>query len=154
METQKDHRVVLRTIRDALVDFFIAFAHLVFFWLPGGDVTHGKALMAFHPIFMVSIVALFFVVPSYNPLRIIIVLITMLVVASQWLLGGCVITRAEQKLTGDKITILDPFLTLAKISVNRDTRNAATVAASTAVLVMLIWCVFCDNVICSSVRAV
>ena len=142
-----DHRDVLRTIRDALIDFFVAFARLVFFWLPGGDSAHGKALMAFHPIFMVAFVALFFTVPPTHPLRIVIVIVSFLTVVSQWTLGGCVITRAEQKLTGEKITILDPFLTLAKISVNRDTRNAATVGGSTTVLAMLIWCLLCDTFI-------
>jgi hypothetical protein len=142
----EDHRVVLRKIRDALVDFFIAFARLVFFWLPGGDVTCGKALMAFHPVFLMSLTALFFVLPARHPLRIVIDLMSMLVVESQWTLGGCVITRAEQKLTGDKITILDPFLTLANIAVNRDTRNAATVSASTGVLAILSWCLINDYV--------
>ncbi len=142
-----DHRDVLRTIRDALIDFFIAFARLLFFWLPGGDSAQGKALMAFHPIFMVAVVALFFAVPPHHPLRVLIVLGSFFTVVSQWTLGGCVITRAEQKLTGERITILDPFLMLAKISVNRDTRNAATVAASTAVLAMLIWCLLCDTFI-------
>ena len=142
-----DHRDVLRTIRDALIDFFIAFARLMFFWLPGGDIAQGKALMAFHPIFVASILALFFIVPSHHPLRILIVIIGFFTVVSQWTLGGCVITRAEQKLTGEKITILDPFLMLAKISVNRDTRNAATLAGSTALLGMLIWCLLCDTFI-------
>ena len=142
----EDHRVVLRKIRDALVDFFIAFARLAFFWLPGGDVTCGKALMAFHPVFLMSLTALFFVLPARHPLRIVIALMSMLVVVSQWTLGGCVITRAEQKLTGDKITILDPFLTLANIAVNRDTRNAATVSASTGVLAILSWCLINDYV--------
>lgn len=144
MDTKSDHRVVLRKIRDAFVDFFVAFARLVFVWLPGGDVAFGKALMAFHPVFFVAIVALFFVLPPKHPLRYVIVVIGLLTVSSQWLLGGCVITRAEQVLTGEKITVLDPFLTLAKISVNRETRNAATVAMSTSVISILIWCLMCD----------
>jgi hypothetical protein len=142
-----DHRDVLRTIRDALIDFCIAFARLMFFWLPGGDIAYGKALMAFHPTGVLSVLALFFIAPPHHPLRIFIIVFGFCTVVSQWMLGGCVMTRAEQKLTGEKITIMDPFLKLAKISVNRDTRNAATVAGSTALLIILIWCFLCDTFI-------
>lgn len=147
MEIQKDHRDVLRTLRNALVEFFIAFARLVFFWLPGGDATYGKALMAFHPVFFILVTAFFFIVPPKHPARLFILLSTLIIVPSQWLLGGCVVTRAEQRLTGEKITIMDPFLMLANIAVNRDTRNAATVSISTALLGIFFWCNVCDFII-------
>jgi hypothetical protein len=73
-----------------------------------------------------------------------IISISIIVVASQWLLGGCVITRAEQRLTGEKDTILDPFLKLAGLNVNRDTRIASTIAVGTAISVILLWSVACD----------
>lgn len=130
---------VLRNVRDLLVDFFVATARLLFCWLPGDDAVRGRALMAFHPVLMISIVLMFFLFPNGHPLRVFIVIVTLLVVASQWLLGGCVITRAEQKLTGEKITILDPFLTLANIEVNRDTRNVATLGMSTVTCGILLW---------------
>ena len=140
-----DSKEVLRRIRDVLVDFFVAVARLLFCWLPGDDAVRGKALMAFHPVLVISIVLLFFLFPHGHPLRVFIAVISVFIVASQWLLGGCVITRAEQRLTGEKDTILDPFLTLANITVNRDTRNAATVGAGTAVCCILIWNIMCDT---------
>jgi hypothetical protein len=146
-EKEKEPRVILRSIRDAFVNFFIASARLVFFWLPGDDVTYGKALMIFHPLFVLAFTFFYFVVPQGHPVRILIILTGLMVVGSQWLLGGCVITRAEQKLTGEQVTILDPFLALAKIEVNRETRNAATVSMSTGVLVILIWCLVCDSIL-------
>jgi hypothetical protein len=135
---------VLRNIRDLFVDFFVSLARLLFFWLPGDDSVRGKALMAFHPVFMVCIIAVFFLFPNKHPLRIFIVAMTIIIVASQWLLGGCVITRAEQRLTGEKITILDPFLALANIEINRDTRNAFQVGLSTSVCGLLIWNILID----------
>lgn len=134
---------VLRSIRDALVDVFVALARAIFFWMPGGDEAKGKALMACHPLLILIIVGMFFCVRG--PLRICIVALVIITVASQWLLGGCVVTRAEQRLTGSKDTILDPFLTLANISVNRDTRIAATIASSTAVCLILVWSLLCNG---------
>jgi len=143
-EMDKDPQSVLRDVRTALVEFFIAFARLAFFWLPGGDLAKGRALMALHPIFMVLVIALFFVIPPRHPLRTVIVMFSLIVVASQWLLGGCVVTRAEQRLTGQKDTILDPFLSLARVAVNRDTRIATTVGISTTVCSILLWSILCD----------
>ena len=137
-------RDILRHVRESLVELFVAIAKTLFFWVPGGDVAKGKALMACHPIFLACVTALFFIVEPKSPLRFIIVALAFITVGSQWLLGGCVITRAEQRLTGSKETILDPFLILAKISVSRDTRIAGTIGAGTAVCVMLVWAFLCD----------
>ena len=139
-----DIKTILRQLRESLVELFIAIARALFFWMPGGDIAKGKALMTFHPIFIICIVALFFLAPRKSSLRLFIVLLTTRVAASQWLLGGCVITRAEQKLTGSKDTILDPFLTLANLPVNRETRIAATIGSSTAVCGILVWAYSCD----------
>lgn len=141
-----DTKVVLRQVRESLVELFIAIARTLFFWIPGGDVAKGKALMTCHPLFIVFIVGLYFFSPAKSPLRFFIVIFTVCVVASQWLLGGCVVTRAEQRLTGSKETILDPFLTLANLPVNRDTRIAATIGSSTAICAILIWAYTCDYI--------
>ena len=143
-DSSVDSRTVLRNIREALVELFVALAKTLFFWVPGGDVVKGKALMTAHPIFLACVTAMFFMVEPRSPLRFVIVALACITVTSQWLLGGCVVTRAEQRLTGSKETILDPFLVLAKISVNRDTRIAATIGTGTAVCVLLIWAFLCD----------
>jgi hypothetical protein len=141
---EADPSNILRQLRHGLVDAFVALARVLFFWIPGGDVAKGKALMACHPIFIAAMIGLFFVMPPRSPARVIIAGLGVAVVASQWLLGGCVVTRAEQKLTGNKDTILDPFLMLAHIHVNRDTRIAATIGSSTAIVGIMIWVLFCD----------
>jgi hypothetical protein len=139
-----DTRDVLRQLRDVLVELFVAIARTLFFWIPGGDIAKGKALMTCHPLFIVFIIGLFFFSPAKSPIRFFIIIFAVFVVASQWLLGGCVITRAEQRMTGSKETILDPFLTLANLPVNRDTRIAATIGSSTAICTILMWAYACD----------
>jgi hypothetical protein len=143
-EPVSDTKTILRQIRESLVDLFVAFARALFFWIPGGDVAKGKALMTFHPIFLLFVTASFFVTASQSSLRFIIVIVAVVTVASQWLLGGCVVTRAEQKLTGSNETILDPFLVLGGVQVNRDTRIAATIASGTTVCFLLVWAFLCD----------
>jgi hypothetical protein len=135
---------VLRQIRETLVELFVAIARVLFFWLPGDDVAKGRALMACHPIFIAAVIALFFIAAPRSPLRFLIAAAAILVAASQWLLGGCVVTRAEQRMTGGKETIMDPFLILAGVDVNRDTRNALTIGVSTTVCVTMLWVLFCD----------
>jgi uncharacterized membrane protein YfcA len=134
----EESKTILRNIRDNLVDMFVALARVLFFWLPG-EVAQGQALMACHPILIGVFVAAFFYLSSRHPLRFLIVALSILVVASQWLLGGCVITRAEQRLTGQKDTIVDPFLKLAGLEVNRNTRIAATLGVGTAMSGIMIW---------------
>ena len=143
-KSTEEIRTILLHVRESLVELFVALAKALFFWVPGGDAAKGKALMACHPLFLLFVTGLFFVVNPKSPLRFIIVALAFITVGSQWLLGGCVVTRAEQRLTGSKETILDPFLILAKISVNRDTRIAATIGVGTAVCVLLVWAFLCD----------
>jgi len=134
----------LRGIRDGLVAVIISLTRVVFFWLPGGDVAHGQALMALHPMIIGGVISLFFILPPHHPGRIVILAVALVVMTTQWLFG-CVITRAEQKLTGNTETIVDPFLGLANIAANRDTRQAATLAVGSAIAVVMILVVACDT---------
>lgn len=138
-------RTVLRQIRSSLVEVFVALAKTLFFWIPGEDSAKGKALMTCHPIFIGLVIACFFLLPAKSPLRFLILVLGICTVASQWLLGGCVITRAEQQLTGNKDTIVDPFLRLAGVDVNRDTRLVATLSSGTSICILMIWSYLCSK---------
>jgi hypothetical protein len=144
VEKHADRRQRLRSIRDGFVDLIVCAARVGFFWVPGGDPAYGKALMVFHPILLVSMILMFFLAPARSPLRIYIAFFFLFVSFTQWLFSGCVITRAEQRLTGSKETIIDQFLTLAGVEITRDSRNAATIASGTLACCMLLWATFCD----------
>lgn len=135
---------VLRKIRTTIVDLIVDLARVLFFWIPGGDSEVGRALMTCHPFLIMIFVAAFFILPQKHNFRILIAIASVAVVASQWLLGGCVITRAEQKLTGSKTTIMDPFLTLADLPADRNTRIAATIGMGTSISAILVWATLCD----------
>ena len=146
MKTKMDEirKNMLRSARNVLVDLFVTLARTVFFWLPGGDPAYGHALMVLHPFLVAIFLGAFFLLPPRSPGRLLIAFISYIAICSQWLLGGCVITRAEQQLTGKKITIVDPWLTLANIPANRDTRNAATIISGVVVGAVITWVLFCD----------
>jgi hypothetical protein len=58
-----------------------------------------------------------------------------------WLLhiftGGCVLTRIEQKLTGEKTTIIDPLLEIFHIPNTKETSMGITVLMSTVFMAAL-----------------
>lgn len=135
---------LLRQIREILTNLFVNIARVIFFMLPGGDPAYGYALLTVHPFFISGVVALFFALPSKHLLKIVIAALAVITVATQWLLKGCPVTRAEQRLTGGKMTMMDPFLTLAGLPVDRNTRIAATLGMGTALSATLVWALFCD----------
>ena len=137
---------LLRTIREILTNLFVNIARVLFFWLPGGDPAYGYALLAIHPFFIAGVIALFFALPPRHIGKIIIGILAVLATSTQWLLKGCVVTRAEQRLTGGKMTMIDPFLTLAGLPVNRETRIAATLGIGTTSAGILFWALIWDFV--------
>ena len=141
---EDEARRTLRQIREILVDLIVSLSRLIFFWVPGGDIAIGHSLRVFHPMLVFVILGAFFLSPPRHPMRLLIVCLAIFTAATQWLLSGCIITRAEQKLTNEKHTIVDPFLTLARIPVNRDTRMTATISCGTFGALLLVWAYLCD----------
>jgi hypothetical protein len=142
-KTTTEDKKVLRDVRDAIVNGFVSLTHILFFWMPG-DVAKGKALMALHPFVGLIIIALFFVLERRSPWKVVIAFISIVIAASQWVFRGCLVTRAEQKLTGEKTTVIDPFLSMCGVPLNRDTRVCSTISTGTALCVIIVWATFCD----------
>ena len=142
-KTTTEDKKVLREVRDAIVNGFVSLTHILFFWMPG-DVAKGKALMALHPFMGLVIIALFFVLERRSPWKIVIAFVAIVVAASQWVFRGCLVTRAEQKLTGESTTVIDPFLSMCGVPLNRDTRVCSTISTGTALCVIIVWATFCD----------
>ena len=134
----------MEDLRSTLVRCIIAMTHALFFWLPGGDIAHGSALSAFHPVFLLSWVLIFFLYPSNKPLRIFICIAAFVIMFSQWYFKGCIITRAEQILTSSKDTIMDPFLHFAGIKATNQTRLAITLGISGSVAIIMLFSVYMD----------
>lgn len=135
---------VVKELRSLIEDVIIAIARVLFFWVPG-DAGKGHALMVLHVCMKLWFIP-FFLVAHKNPIRLIILCITLCIVASQWIFRGCVVTRAEQRLTGSKQTIVDYAVTLMGASVNSDTLRVATITGGTTLVAIMILAFACDSI--------
>ena len=134
----------MKYLRDIIVNCIIAFTRMVFFWLPGGDLAQGSALRAFHPVFIITWGLLFFIYPSNKPFRIFVCMLAILTLGSQLCFRCCVITRAEQIMTGSNETVVDPFLKFIHIKPSTETRHGFTFGASFSVTLIMLVSVWID----------
>jgi len=123
-------RKILRPIKYSLVDLFISLARVFFFWVPGGDTGKGQALMVCHFIGGCILYTLYFILSPNQSFRIFIFFFFIFVIAQQIIFRGCVITKAEQKLTGTNETILDPWIRLTGYEPTRDLRFICSVGVA------------------------
>lgn len=94
----------------------------------------GRVLWAVH----LTLAALAFGLTMFGPAALLpylsvfwVLMLTMYVVNR-----GCVITHLEQYLTGDDITIVDPFLTALRLPTSTRNRNILTLLGGTTMLLV------------------
>ena len=139
---------MLRAFREHVVDMCVSIARVGFFWIPGGDEAKGRALMTFHILFTFGTVLLFFILPPRHPLRVVIFMAAVLTFLQQVTLRGCVLTRAEHRLTGRKETCIDPFLIISGLAVTNDMRYTVTIVGTFVATSLMGWVVLCDFLHC------
>lgn len=131
-------RIILRPIKYSLIDLFISVARVLFFWLPGGDIGKGQALMIMHFVGGCILYALYFAYHDKPALRLFIFFFFVFVIAQQIIFRGCVITKAEQRLTGSNDTILDPWIRISGFEPIRESRLiCSTAVVGTMALTLL-----------------
>lgn len=105
----------------------------LFFW-ETDDKQIGSLLKVLHQYFISAIVICYILVHTFIPSYWFMVSVW-LVVVTTWIqhmvLGGCVLTRLEQKLTGEKSTIVDPILDLFQIPITSKSQMGITLLFST-----------------------
>jgi hypothetical protein len=131
-------RSTIRIIQDKLVDFLELLARILFFWLPS-DYAKGRALMFVHASAGLILIGVFFLLPPKSNFKLGIAVAALIVLTSQFAFRGCILSRAEQRLTGEKDTIADPVLRLCGIEVNTVNRMSATIVSTVAVCLILLW---------------
>jgi hypothetical protein len=132
-------RKILKPIKSSLIDLFVSLARILFFWLPGGDVSKGQALMILHFVGGCLFYTIYFTLRSLHPVRLFIFFGFVLIVLQQVVFRGCVMTKAEQKLTGSNDTVLDPWIRLCGLDPTRELRimtNFAIVGCMSLTLLM------------------
>ena len=115
------------------------FAKKIFFW-ETDPIRIGKLIRVLHTngmyLLFFSIISVHTVIPSYF-LLLIVYLIWFCIWAQHILTGGCIISKLEQRLIGDKISFIDPVLEIFNIPVTPQTTTGAVVMGSTVILFMM-----------------
>lgn len=132
-------------MRDLIVSGLVYLAELLFFWLPTKEI-RGRALMHLHSVAGLGLIALFFILPCKSPWKIAIAIAALLVLIGQFLFHGCILSRAEQRLTGTKDTIIDPLLKVCNLEVNGSNRKSATIVSTIAICLIMIWATVTDYI--------
>lgn len=111
----------------------------LFFW-ETDPVRIGKLIRVVHTISMYllffSIITVHTIFPSYF-LLLIIYLLWFCVWAHHILTGGCIISKLEQRLIGDKTSFLDPILEVFNIPITPQTTTGTVVLGSSLILFMM-----------------
>jgi hypothetical protein len=117
----------IKDVKQFLVDFFVHLARILFFWMPT-DELRGQALLIAHGLSGIILFISFFLLPPRHIGRFFILIIGYLVILSQTVFRGCIITKAEHVLTGKKNTLFDYFIELFELETSNKMRMFTTFA--------------------------
>ena len=81
----------------------------------------------------------FIYISTFLSFKLAIAIAALVVLISQFAFRGCILSRAEQRLTGEKETIADPVLRLCGIEVTPENRMSATIVSTVAICLILLW---------------
>ena len=126
----------IKQLQTILENCIIQFTHIVFFWMPD-DISKGNALIMLHHCLNLYIIP-FFILPAAHPLRLIILISVIIIAASQWIFRGCIITRAERRLTKNNVSILDSLVSKMGVVVTNDTLFVCTISSGTTLVIIMI----------------
>lgn len=124
---------IQKGVRDTIYGWVDWFFQLLFFW-EHDPKRRGRLIRFVHQLFMSFVILWFFLVHSFAPSFVNLFLLFCLC-GILWLhhivTGTCIVTRLELKLIGDNYTIIDPFLELFHIPIQKETRVGFTLMVST-----------------------
>jgi hypothetical protein len=125
--------------QEFLLNILEPFFKKIIFW-ETDSIRIGKLIRVIHTngmyLLFFSIIAVHTVFPSYF-LLLILYLVWFCIWAHHVLTGGCIISKLEQRLIGDKNSFIDPLLDIFNIPVTPQTTTGAVVMGSTLILFMM-----------------
>jgi hypothetical protein len=130
---------MLKTVRKKIQDLLEVTLRYTLFW-ETDDKRLGSILKVAHQYLVSTIVICYVLVHTLVPSYWFMVAVWFCVVLTflqHILLGGCVLTRLEHKLTGEKTTIVDPILDLFQIPITPKSQMGITILFSTISSVFL-----------------
>ncbi len=113
--------------------------HRVFFW-ETDDAKKGRIVRALHHGFMFALATMIVVTHTVYPafwLQTSVLGCCLLVWIQHVLTNGCVVSRVEQKLIGDEVSFVDPFLDLFHIEATEASKHGIVILGSTVFVSLL-----------------
>jgi hypothetical protein len=123
---------VFKNVRKYIEYYLEKILRTVFFW-EKDDRRLGLILRTVHNIFIISILSLYIFNHTIFPSIILLFGIWMmstLIFLFHLLTGGCLCTKLEHKLTGERVTIVDPILEIFHIPITKETVKGITILGS------------------------
>jgi hypothetical protein len=125
--------------QDYLLDILEPFCKKLFFW-ESDPVRIGKLIRFTHHSIVytigISIIVVHTIMPSYF-LLCILYLACLLIWIQHITTGGCISSKLEQRLIGDKNSFIDPILEVFNIPITPQTTSGIVVMGSTLVIFMM-----------------
>jgi hypothetical protein len=137
--TNENSDMKMRSFRKKLQNGFEIFFRWLFFW-ERDDKRLGTLIRALHQLVLMALIVFFCLIHTVIPNYIYLFLLwltSFIIWALHMLTGSCVLTKIEHKLTGEKITVADPFLDLFHIPKTKETIMGITIMSSTVFFLFL-----------------
>jgi hypothetical protein len=124
--------ILFKKIRNCIEYYLEKILRTLFFW-EKDDRRLGLILRTLHNGFIISIIFLYIFNHTLFPSIILLVciwILSSLIFLFHLLTGGCLCTKIEHKLTGERTTIIDPILEIFHIPVTKETVKGLTILGS------------------------
>ncbi len=131
--------------REQFINGIIAIFRFIFVWIKD-DYTLGKTILRLHAFIILIPIGVFFLLPIGHILKIIILLLGLIMFASQIIFKGCMFTAAEQRLTKEKVSVMDPIIRLIPCAPTKELMLGLTVGMGFTSTMIGIWVVLTDYV--------
>lgn len=135
----------MHKFREQFINGIIAIFRLLFFWIKD-DYTLGKTILRVHAFIILIPIGIFFLLPVGHILKLIFLILGLIMAASQILFKGCMFTAAEQRLTKEKVTVMDPIIRLIPCAPTKELMLGLTVGMGFTSTMIGIWVVLTDYI--------
>ncbi len=126
-------KLIFKKLRKLIEYYLEKSLRTIFFW-EKDDRRLGLILRTIHNLFIILILFLYVFAHTVFPSILLLISVwfmSIFIFLFHLLTGGCLCTKLEYKLTGEKTTIIDPILEIFHIPVTKETVNGFTILGST-----------------------
>ena len=132
-------------IQEILLAYLEPISKQLIFW-ENDPVRIGKVIRLLHHTFMYMLFGSFILVHTVFPsffLLCVLYIFCVFIWLHHIITGGCIISKLEQKLIGDRVSFIDPMLELFHIPITRESTVGVTIMFSSLAILILTLEIMC-----------